>query len=114
MPIKNPSNCSSITFRPSQIFNSISPSTNKAQEIEIKNLSRLNPNLVCNIWFVNTILRPGGRANGYAYLPFESSNSPEVDGIVISKSAFGNTLSVGKILAHEFGHYLGLYQAIRN
>ena len=109
VPIKNPSNCSSITFRPSQIFNSISPSTNKAQEIEIKNLSRLNPNLVCNIWFVNTILRPGGRANGYAYLPFESSNSPEVDGIVISKSAFGNTLSVGKILAHEFGHYLGLY-----
>ncbi len=109
VPIKNPSNCNSISFRPTQIFTSIDPLSNKAKEIEIKNLSRLDPNLVCNIWFVNKIIGPEGDANGYAYLPFESSNNPDVDGIVISKSAFGNTKSVGKILAHEFGHYLGLY-----
>ncbi len=57
---------------------------------------------------MNRIIGPNRNANGYAYLPFESSNTPSVDGIVISKRAFGNTKSVGKILAHEFGHYLGL------
>jgi hypothetical protein len=109
VPIKNPSNCNSISFRPPQIFTSINPLLNKAKEIEIKNLSRKDPNLVCNIWFVDRIIGPNGDADGYAYLPFESSNTPSVDGIVISKRAFGNTKSVGKILAHEFGHYLGLY-----
>ena len=69
----------------------------------------MDPNLVCNIWFVNRIIGPNGDANGFAYLPFESSNTPNVDGIVISKMSFGSTKSVGKILAHEFGHYLGLY-----
>ncbi len=40
VPIKNPSNCNSISFRPPQIFTSINPCIKKAKEIERKNLSR--------------------------------------------------------------------------
>ncbi|MFT6335133.1 MAG: hypothetical protein ACI86M_000039 [Saprospiraceae bacterium] len=43
--VKNPANCSSA-FRPSEL----NPTITLANEIAIKNTSRVDPNLVLNIW----------------------------------------------------------------
>lgn len=96
VPVKNPANCNSNSFRPQGVFNTL----NASNELEIKNLSRINPNLVCNIWLVRDVV--GGKA--FAYNPWGSGITTQKDGIVIGKDfIFGSTL------AHELGHYFGLH-----
>lgn len=70
-------------------------------DLELKSLSRWAPLLYLNVWTVADILNPlvGGYANypnyaGYAF-----------DGIVIESAFIDDT----EVLAHELGHYLGLY-----
>lgn len=96
VPIRNPNNCNSNSFRPEGIHQTISSSN----ELTIKNLSRIDPNLVCNIWLVRNVT--GGK--GFAWNPWGSDITIENDGIVIDKEfLFTPTL------AHEIGHYLGLH-----
>lgn len=96
----NPCNGNFIK-RPQEVYNTMyaMPGGN---ELEIKNLSRVDPETAVNVWLVRDLYTEVGETNGFAYFPFDVP--AELDGIVIKK-AFIN----GGILAHEFGHYLGLY-----
>ena len=99
--ISNPEDCTQNCFRPIPRFDDI----DKTNELEIKNLSRIDPSRVCNIWIVQNAF--GGDAKGFAYNPRSSNLSNDLDGIVLAKK---NVLSLmGETLAHEFGHYLGLH-----
>lgn len=96
VPIQNPNNNCGITFRPEQRFHTI----DENNELQIKNLSRIDPNLVCNIWMVRNV----ENGTGFAWLPSGSGWSESKDGIVIEKE----TINL-QTLAHEFGHYLDLH-----
>jgi hypothetical protein len=64
-----------------------------------------DPKSYLNIW-----IGPMYRILGYSSLP---GDAPEVDGVVISPSAFGTTgaaapFNLGRTATHEVGHWLGL------
>lgn len=70
----------------------------------VKNINRWNPLCYVNIWLVQSI---PGSVVGYAYFP--SAHGSSVDGIIIEAGYFGNSFSNDVVVAHEMGHYLGLY-----
>lgn len=83
----------------------VSPLTDQTSpgfsELAMKNLSRWDPHLYLNIWIIKETYSPLTVA-GYATYPAAAGNS--IDGIVIRYNAY-----VPSVLAHEAGHYLGLY-----
>ncbi|WP_445453026.1 M43 family zinc metalloprotease [Flavobacterium sp. 25HG05S-40] len=65
------------------------------------------------IWVVKSIDGPNSGTAGYSMFP---NTSPVFDGIVMRYNVFGNgnpnllaNYNLGKVLAHEVGHYLFLY-----
>ena len=80
----------------------------ESQDLQVKNLNRWNPKDYVNIWLVRSICSNnyGCGVYGYAYYPF--SHGSTIDGIVMEA---GYVTEIGKVsgLAHEMGHYLGLY-----
>lgn len=78
----------------------------------LKNLSRWDTRKYVNIW----VIRSMGRTGGYAYLPWESTITDFLDGIVVRHDASGNINSsmFHKTLAHEMGHYFGLMHPFDN
>ncbi len=98
VPISNPNDCGSISFRPNEIRQDISTDMNS--QLAVKGLSRVNPALVCNIWLVRNVI--GG--NGFAYNPRGTPFNDAIDGIVVEKDRIHTTT-----LVHEVGHYLGLH-----
>ena len=79
------------------------------EDSRLKNLIQWPPDSYVNIWyiqslemFINSTFDCSGwnisKAGGYATLP---GGSPDVDGIVVT--------AFERMLAHEMGHYLGLY-----
>lgn len=55
---------------------------------------------------------------GYAQFPWEYTNSPTTDGVVLAKYTFTqkrlyNNYNLGKTLTHEVGHWLGLYHTFQ-
>ncbi|MBL7808550.1 MAG: PKD domain-containing protein [Saprospiraceae bacterium] len=81
-------------------------------DILLKNLVRWDPLHYVNIWVVNSILSAappdGTPLLGYATLPFTVGS--ERDGIVMVDNYTGaESAGANGILAHEMGHYLGLY-----
>lgn len=97
IPVLNPTDCESISFRPTERHDNITESN----QLQIKNLSRIDPNTVCNIWIVNEV--DGGASKGFAYNGRATNLDPNLDGIVITKGQI-----MDETLIHEFGHYLGL------
>lgn len=99
----------------SGITRMVSPLTNvliDPDDDTLKNLVRWDPFHYINIWVVNSILSqapPGATAYlGYALLPFAVGS--DRDGIVIVANSTGAaTPGENGVLAHEMGHYLGLY-----
>lgn len=79
-------------------------------DANMKDLSRWDPNKYLNVWIVKSI---GLGIGGYAYLPSVAPVNPQVDGVVIAHEYLGNSgTATGNqlnTLAHEVGHYLGLY-----
>lgn len=106
--INDPSSCNK-SFRPQGVY----PIINLENEIEIKNLSRVDPDLVLNIWMVAKLEpNPYPSALGWAYSPvpnptFPNGLDPLLDGIVLKKTIPLSALA--PVLAHEFGHYLSLH-----
>lgn len=75
----------------------------------MKNINRWAPKDYINIWVVRDICSAtyGCGVVAYAYHPaYHGSN---LDGIVVEAGYFGTTPGYGSILAHEVGHYFGLY-----
>jgi len=76
----------------------------------LKDLSRWDPSKYLNVWIVKGI---GLGIAGYTYLPSVTTVNEEEDGIVIQYNYLGETGSASdneiNTLAHELGHYLGLY-----
>jgi len=80
------------------------------QDPELKNLIRWDPTRYVNVWVVKSILSAaqGTPYAGYATLPF--SHGSNFDGIVIGAEYTGSSfLEQNTVLAHEMGHFLGLY-----
>lgn len=102
-PDENPTN--GITRNVSSLTN-LDAST---QNLALKNISRWDPTCYLNIWVVKSIYFSfsGTLAAGYAYLP--SAHGEDYDGIVIWTKAIGLSEAFTSTLAHEVGHYLGLY-----
>ncbi|HAD11384.1 MAG TPA: hypothetical protein DCF33_02990, partial [Saprospirales bacterium] len=76
--------------------------------LSLKNLNRWNPNQYLNIWVVKSICSAsyGCGVYGYAHLPY--AHGSNIDGIVMEASYLTDLNRVAG-LAHEVGHYLGLY-----
>lgn len=77
-------------------------------DIELKNLSRYEPLHYINIWVVEEVCL-NGNCNflGYANLP--GAHGQDRDGIVVEADYTGTSPDSSSLLAHEMGHYLGLY-----
>jgi hypothetical protein len=82
------------------------------EDFRLKNLNDWDPDKYINIWYINSIddeiyadfscgkwIR--GKEAGHASMPPVNSGTKFLDGIVVTGS--------GALLAHEMGHYLGLY-----
>lgn len=98
------------------ITRTVSPLTNVsyglAGDYALKSLIGWNQSLYLNIYVVNGFIGgPSGLA-GYAYLP--SSHGLYYDGIVMKSQYMGSSADNSKVLAHEAGHYLGLYHTFQN
>jgi PKD repeat protein len=81
----------------------------ESEDVAMKNLNRWKPKEYVNIWIVRSICSSayGCNVTAYAYRPpFHGSN---FDGIVVEADFFGTTPSAASIIAHEMGHYFGLY-----
>jgi gliding motility-associated-like protein len=77
-------------------------------DIELKNLSRYEPLHYINIWVVEEVCINGScNFLGYANLP--GSHGQDRDGIVVEVDYTGTSPDSSSLLAHEMGHYLGLY-----
>ncbi len=81
----------------------------ETQDLTLKNLSRWNPQQYINIWLVRGISSTavGPSVGGYAYLP--AAHGLPYDGLVLEAAGLGSTPAQVSNLAHEMGHYLGLY-----
>ena len=92
---------------------SLTSLTLETQDITMKDLSRWDPLQYINIWLVGEICSAssGCGVAGYAYFP-SSHGNPE-DGIVIEAEWMGANSGVSAVLAHEAGHYLGLYHTFQ-
>ncbi|MDO8368810.1 MAG: M43 family zinc metalloprotease, partial [Saprospiraceae bacterium] len=80
------------------------------QDPALKNLIRWDPTRYVNVWVVKSIFSAvqGTPYAGYATLPF--SHGSNFDGIVIGAEYTGSSfLQQNTVLAHEMGHFLGLY-----
>jgi hypothetical protein len=85
----------------------------ETEDINLKNLSRWDPESYVNVWLVNEInsLSIGAGVAGYAY--FASSHGGPEDGIVCEARWFGSSADNSKIHIHEFGHYFNLYHTFQ-
>ncbi|NNE27484.1 MAG: hypothetical protein HKN09_11635, partial [Saprospiraceae bacterium] len=82
-------------------------------DINLKNLSRWDPNHHINIWIVKEIrtTHSGSGVAGYATLP--ASHGRAIDGIVVESRFLNQSKSETTVLVHEMGHYLGLYHTFQ-
>ncbi|HKK80329.1 MAG TPA: M43 family zinc metalloprotease, partial [Phaeodactylibacter sp.] len=78
---------------------------NPADDQAMKDLSRYDPLSYINIWVVRSIDFLG--AIGYAYLP--GAHGADFDGVVMRYDYTGVNPTRSSVIAHELGHYLGLY-----
>jgi hypothetical protein len=79
----------------------------------IKNQSLAkSPLNTLNIWIADIPI------HGYAKYPWQLKEESKYDGVVISKNVFGrfatNRFSLGKVLTHMVGHWLGLLHTFDN
>lgn len=98
------------------ITRTVSPLTSftiETEDIAMKNLMRWEPTEYINIWLVAEIcsFSIGCGVAGYAYFP--SAHGSDNDGIVLEAQWMGSTPGGSAALAHEAGHYLGLYHTFQ-
>lgn len=94
------------------ITRTVSPLTDmtlETQDLDLKNLIRWDPMRYINIWLVRSItsLNAGPGVSGYAFMP--AAHGEDYDGIVMRASGLNIGAAQVSDLAHEMGHYLGLF-----
>ncbi len=94
-PQGNPTNGITRTFSTFSYLNA-------SNDVDMKNLNRWDPLYYYNIWVVHSIFGFSISVSGYSSLP--SNIGTPSDGVVIDFYSVNNY-----VLAHESGHYLGLY-----
>ncbi|MFN0174982.1 MAG: M43 family zinc metalloprotease [Saprospiraceae bacterium] len=80
----------------------------ETQDHLVKNINRWKPKDYVNIWVVRSICSSNYGCNVYGYSNYPSSHGSNSDGIMI-EAAFVTDPEKVSGLAHELGHYLGLY-----
>jgi hypothetical protein len=109
----------SVSLYPSKGI--LGPAHDGAAEGAVKALSDWPNQQYVNIWVVSQIDHNGGTdgVQGYAYPPLDPTLAG-LDGVVILSSAVGTTGNVkastkqGKVLTHEMGHFLGLFETFKD
>ena len=83
--------------------------TNRQDDIALKNNITWDQTQYLNIWLVKEITSPtqGSGVAGYAYLA--SAHGRPVDGVVNEARWFGSSPDNSKVHIHEVGHCLNLY-----
>ncbi len=95
-----------------RVVNALSSLDMNSQDLDLKNLDRWDPTQYINVWSVNEICSSTGcSVAGYAFFP--SSHGSAVDGIVLESQFLGSSPGNTGVLAHEMGHYLGLYHTFQ-
>jgi gliding motility-associated-like protein len=81
----------------------------EAEDYLLKNVDRWDPTRYVNVWVVREVCSSvqGCDLAGYAYQP--SAHGGLQDGIVVEAHWLTGAPSGLSVLAHEMGHYLGLY-----
>ncbi|MBK8920466.1 MAG: hypothetical protein IPM81_03015 [Saprospirales bacterium] len=74
----------------------------------LKNLIRWDTREYINIWVIRDI---STNVIGYSTLP--GAHGLEADGLVVEANYIGQPAAYGGLLAHEMGHYLGLYHTFQ-
>ena len=76
-----------------------------------------NPNHVFNIYTNSPGVYFGGTLLGWATFPWELEGNPLMDGVVMNHIALANggttSYNSGDVVAHEAGHWLGLYHTFQ-
>jgi len=80
----------------------------ETQDHLVKNLNRWKPKDYVNIWLVRSICSSSYGCNVYGYSTYPFSHGFNSDGIMIEAGFLTDPEKVSG-LAHELGHYLGLY-----
>ncbi len=96
-----------------RIVNGLTNMTLETQDLDLKNLSRWDPNLYLNIWVVNSITSQFSGPGVAGYSTFPTSHGQPDDGFVVEFPFFGGTQDDNKVSVHELGHYLGLYHTFQ-
>ncbi len=78
------------------------------QDVAVKNLDRWQPLDYLNIWLVRSICSDNFGCEVYGYANYPFAHGSIIDGIVIEASYLTEISKISG-LAHEVGHYLGLY-----
>ncbi|MEM6966159.1 MAG: M43 family zinc metalloprotease, partial [Bacteroidota bacterium] len=102
-----------ITNGINRVVSTLTEMTEPVDDLDLKNIIRWNPLDYINIWVVKEVCSQVGDCStaGYAYFP--SAHGTDVDGIVIEAQWFGTTKPNSSVIAHEMGHYLGLYHTFQ-
>ncbi|MCB0642422.1 MAG: gliding motility-associated C-terminal domain-containing protein [Phaeodactylibacter sp.] len=81
----------------------------ETQDLDLKDLIRWDPTQYINIWVVRDICSISVGCGVAGYATFPASHGDDDDGIVVEADYFGSAEPDNSVLAHEMGHYLGLY-----
>ena len=79
------------------------------QEADLKSLSHWDATQYLNIWVVEAITREEDNEAVVGFATFPTMHGEALDGIVVESTAMGASPSATAVVAHEVGHYLGLY-----
>ncbi|MDX1911468.1 MAG: M43 family zinc metalloprotease, partial [Saprospiraceae bacterium] len=87
--------------------------TYNTQDLSLKNTIRWNPRDYLNIWVVREICHSNGDCGVGGYTTSWLQHGEAQDGIVVEARTWGADIAYTPIVAHEVGHYFGLYHTFQ-